>query len=239
MYSFQSRVRYSECDEKAQLSLVGIMNYLQDCSTFQSEEVGLGIMDLHERGLGWILATWNIQIERRPRFGETITIGTWCYQMKGLNTYRSFFIDDEQGNRVVKADSQWFLYDMGANKVIRPPEDQLVYLSGEERLDMPKMERKIKLEGEGRTTSPIVVCEQHLDTNKHVNNAQYVLFALDAVNELGEEADTSRLWVQYRSMARLKDTVAPAVYACEGGHVVELASEDGTYAIVKMQGKES
>ena len=32
MYSFDSRVRYSECDENGVLALVPMMNYLQDLS---------------------------------------------------------------------------------------------------------------------------------------------------------------------------------------------------------------
>ena len=36
MYSFDSRVRYSEVDEDRKLSLTGVINYMQDCSTFQS-----------------------------------------------------------------------------------------------------------------------------------------------------------------------------------------------------------
>ena len=34
VYDFTSRVRYSETDADAKLSLTGIMNYFQDCSTF-------------------------------------------------------------------------------------------------------------------------------------------------------------------------------------------------------------
>ena len=36
MYELNSRVRYSETDIDAKLSLTGIMNYMQDCSTMQS-----------------------------------------------------------------------------------------------------------------------------------------------------------------------------------------------------------
>lgn len=32
MYSFDSRVRYSEVDEDRKLSLTGVINYMQDCS---------------------------------------------------------------------------------------------------------------------------------------------------------------------------------------------------------------
>lgn len=49
MYTFGSRVRYSETDECGRLTLTGIMNYLQDCSTFQSEDIGLGISYLTDR----------------------------------------------------------------------------------------------------------------------------------------------------------------------------------------------
>ena len=42
-YSFSGRVRYSEIGENGLLTLPGVLNYFQDCSTFQSEEVGLGM----------------------------------------------------------------------------------------------------------------------------------------------------------------------------------------------------
>ena len=41
-YSFSGRVRYSEIGENGLLTLPGILNYFQDCSTFQSEDIGLG-----------------------------------------------------------------------------------------------------------------------------------------------------------------------------------------------------
>ena len=43
MYYFDDRVRYSECDENGDLSLVAMMNYLQDCSTFHSESLDVGL----------------------------------------------------------------------------------------------------------------------------------------------------------------------------------------------------
>lgn len=39
-YSFDSRVRYSEIGEDRHLTLNGMINYFQDCSTFQSEAAG-------------------------------------------------------------------------------------------------------------------------------------------------------------------------------------------------------
>ena len=43
MYTFDSRVRYSETGEDGLLSLPAIVDYFQDASTFQSEDLGIGI----------------------------------------------------------------------------------------------------------------------------------------------------------------------------------------------------
>ena len=239
MYSFEGRVRYSECDENGQLSLVGMMNYLQDCSTFHCEDRASGIRALGEQGLGWILASWQIEVDRLPMFGEKITVNTWCYQMKSLQALRCFTICDEKGAELVRADSQWFVYDLVAGRVCHVPECEQVYLEDTPRAEMPKMDRKLPIEGEGQTTTAITVSEQHLDTNRHVNNAQYVLFAQDALAELGITGELARLDVLYRTMAWPGDTIVPCAHECEGGHVVELTDgAEKTYAIVRLRGKE-
>ena len=236
MYSFDGRVRYSECDEDGRLSLVSMMNYLQDCSTFHSEEVGYGLGWLGANGYGWILASWMIEIDELPRFAERIRTSTWCYEMRSLHAQRNFTITDEGGTPIVRADSQWFLFDRNAGKVCRIPESQGAYLTGEGRLEMAPMSRKLAVGGEGTSASPIQVTKQHLDTNRHVNNAQYVMFALDALTELGRSLDVRRIAVQYRTMAWLGDIICPEVHECEGGYAVALTDgSDVTYAIGKRK----
>ncbi len=79
MYTLESRVRYSECDKTGKLSLVGAMNYLQDCSSFHSEHIGRGFEALAQEHLAWVLASWQIEVVRMPHFNEKITVGTWAY----------------------------------------------------------------------------------------------------------------------------------------------------------------
>ncbi|MCR5103972.1 MAG: hypothetical protein K6B68_05890 [Eubacterium sp.] len=43
MYSFKSRVRYSELAADKRLSLVSIINYFQDCCTFEAEDKDVGL----------------------------------------------------------------------------------------------------------------------------------------------------------------------------------------------------
>ena len=66
MYTFDSRVRYSETGEDGLLSLPAIVDYFQDASTFQSEDLGIGIDFLKEKDLLWVMSAWQVVVHRYP-----------------------------------------------------------------------------------------------------------------------------------------------------------------------------
>ena len=238
MYSFDSRVRYSECDEDARLSIPALVNYLQDASTFQSESIGLGFDHMRANHYAWFIAAWQIEIEELPRFFAPITVNTWCTGYKRLLASRNFTISGRDGTPYVRADSLWFVYDTELGRPIKIPASQDAYLEDTPALDMPPTRRKLPVAGDCAKASPIVVPEQYLDTNGHVNNAQYLSMAIDALNELGIALTPRRIEVQYEQMALLGDTIVPEVYACEDGHTVRLAGDgDKTFSVVRLRGR--
>lgn len=254
MYSFNSRVRFSECDESGLLSVPAVIDYLQDCSTFHSEAIGMGPAHIKETGLAWLLAAWEVEIIRRPRFGEEIEVYTWATSFKGLFARRNFLIceasDTEREHPLVRADSNWFVFDGNAGRVIRIPESESApYVEDTPALDMPPISRVLKVEGEGTAVSPVAVTGAHLDTNHHVNNAQYVSLALGALEELDPElaakaAGIDRPYlmdVYYATAAKLGDTIYPHVHHVEATEdasaaiYVTLDSADGKpFAVVRL-----
>jgi len=145
MYTFDSRVRYSEIDHTGNMTLPALINYFQDCSTFQSEDIGLGTEVLKAKKKAWILSYWQIVIERLPALGERITAGTFATEFKGLYGNRNFVLDDARGNRLAYANSVWVFMDMEKGRPARPePEDVLPYGS-EPALEMEYEDRKIRL----------------------------------------------------------------------------------------------
>ena len=50
-YTIDGRIRFSEVDHTRRITLPGIVNYFQDCSTFQSEDLGLGIEHCKKAGM--------------------------------------------------------------------------------------------------------------------------------------------------------------------------------------------
>lgn len=236
MYAFDSRVRYSECDGSGRLSLVSLIDYFQDCSTFQSQELGRGLASLSPRGLAWALTSWHIEVEELPAFGTPVTASTWCYEMTRAHARRNFLLSTADGRTLARADSQWAVFDVVRGRATRVPEDQLVYCTGEDPLDMEPPERRLRPEGTGTPCPELVVRPHSIDTNGHVNNAQYVLFAELALEGLGLRAPTGRVDVNYRAMARLGDVVTPVVYPSGPGWVVDLTAPDGaSFALVRFR----
>ena len=49
MYKLESHVRYSECGADNKMKLSAIINYFQDCTTENSEQLGVGFAYLKEK----------------------------------------------------------------------------------------------------------------------------------------------------------------------------------------------
>ena len=83
-YTFEGRIRFSEVDHTKRITLPGLINYFQDCSTFHSEELGVGIDHCAERRRAWVLSAWQVVVERYPVMGEKIRVSTWATKFDGL-----------------------------------------------------------------------------------------------------------------------------------------------------------
>lgn len=205
MYSFNSKVRYSEIDAKGYLSLEAIMNYFQDCSSFHSEELGVGINFLKENNLTWMIIAWHVQIFRRPCLGEKITIGTWPHTFRNIKGGRNFVLMDSDGNTLARADSDWVLYDTKQGRIARVPKEISDAYTLEEALDMGDF-RKIKGTDEGmKECDRIIVSPFFLDTNGHVNNVKYLSIA---EGHLADKNGYNEFFVEYKNQAFLKDEIS-------------------------------
>ena len=230
IYQFDSRVRYSEVDMQQRLTLNGIINYFQDCSTFHSEYIGLGIGHLAQQDRAWILSSWQIVIDRLPKFREKITVQTWPYNFKAFYGSRNFALLDERGNRIVSANSLWVFMDTKSGRPVKIAADQLTGYEMEEKLDMEYAERKIMLPQEATEKERFSVLKHQLDTNNHVNNGQYVQMAHEF---LADDFRLRQMRAEYKKAALLHDVIVPWVHTEEGNCTVSLCDETGKpYAVI-------
>ena len=211
MYTFNSRIRYSEVDKNAYLTLESLINYFRDCSTFHTQDGPASMDYLKENNLAWVLSSWQIQVSRYPKLCEEVTIGTLPYEIKGYFGLRNFFMDTKEGERLAVANSVWTLVDMEKMLPARITDKIIEAYPVEERLPMDYADRKISLpkDGEKLPAEEIVVKRHHLDTNNHVNNGQYVRMALDSLPE--KEIYVRSMRAEYKKQALLGDVLYPDV----------------------------
>ena len=235
MYTFDSRIRYSETDSEGKLTMASLINYFQDCSIFHSEDVQLGIEYLRQRSLVWVLSSWQIVVERYPDLGENVTIGTQPYGLKGFLGYRNFCMMDEKGGYIAKANSLWSLLNTENGRPAGVPEEMVEGYGIGEKLDMEYAPRKIVIPQGGQKQEPITVKKHHIDTNHHVNNQQFVDMAMDF---LPEGFSVGQLRAEYKKQAFLDDALVPYVAEEDGKIVVSLTDfSEAPYVIVEFAEK--
>ncbi len=222
MYTFDSRIRYSEVDAHKKLTLTGIANYFQDCSTFQSEDLNVGIETLSKQHRAWLLNSWQIVVKRAPLLCEKVTLGTWPYDFKGIYGLRNFIMKDEAGEICAYANSVWICVDTVSGHPTRITPEMIAAYSEESPFEMEYAARKIPVPKVLEERPAFDVTASNIDTNQHVNNAQYILMAQEY---LPENFEVGEFRVEYRKAAVLGDRIFPKVAYDETHCTVVLTDE--------------
>ena len=234
MYQLKSKVRYSESNTKSELTYHGLLNYLQDSSTLHSEELGESGKELFEKNMAWILSFWQICIDELPKTSEDICVKTWPYSTKGLFGLRNFCVENEKGEKIVKANSIWVLIDPRTGRPIRIPEEVSAHYPDEPKLEMDYCDRKVVVPAEYEEKDGIVVPKYFIDTNNHVNNAKYVMLAEQF---LPEEFKVKEIRVEYKLAAVLGDMMVPRVTVKDHEVTVAFVTTAGQlYAAIQFLG---
>lgn len=232
MYSFKSRVRYSECDKNSTLKLENIVNYFQDCSAFHSESLGVGIDFLSKNQKAWVILTWDILIDSYPAFGSEIEITTYAYKFDDIFGYRNFFIKDSNGKCLVKADSKWALIDTNSGRILKIQAEDTAPYKLHTKAPMRELPRKIPRPKDSKNYGKILIDESYIDTNNHVNNQKYIGIAL---RYLPKNTTFSTVRVEYRRAAKLGDTIFVNFAQTSKGYIFLLNNDNSkTYSVIEF-----
>ena len=234
MHYIDKFVDFSEVRPDARIKLTKILDYYQDVVIRESASTSVGAKALRDRGICWVLSSWQVVVNRYPMMDEKVLVGTAPYEFKGFMGSRNFMMKTEEGEILSYANSLWSLVDIENMTLLRIPQDIIEAYVLEEKLDMEYAPRKIKLPDQMLQGDPIIAAYHHIDINNHVNNAQYVAMAEDLAPE-GRSARQVR--VEYRASAQYGDAITPYTYADKenGIYTVSLANgEAKPYAIVEF-----
>lgn len=233
MYEMKSRVRYSEVGADRKLTLISIIDYLQDCATFHSEDLGLGLDYLEEKNMAWVLVSWQIIADRYPEMGEEITVRTWAYGFRSFYADRNLVICGDDGEILARANSLWLLINLDTGHPMKPRPEQIEKYGTGPKLDMEYAPRKIKQPEEFSGAEPVEVYRHMIDTNGHMNNGQYVLIAREM---LPRGYHVHQVRVEYKNAAMLGDMMYPKIGMLDDAYVIRIDNADGkTFAVVEFR----
>ena len=133
---------------------------------------------------------------------------------------------------IVRAASVWTLIDTEKLCPVRLTQELQEGYEFDQKLEMDYAPRKITLLGDGQIQDQFRVRKFQIDSNKHMNNVEYVRYAMET---LPEDAVFQELRAEYKKAALYGDEVTASVIRAEGKHQVVLRDNEGAvYAVVEF-----
>jgi len=170
-----------DCRPDGTLKLNVLLQYLQESAARHAEQLGVGLADLDRQNCFWVLANLRLEIDDTPRWGDCLTVRTWPSGFTRLAATREFIGENADGRELFRAASEWMI--LGKHRS-RPKN------LGRLDLNLPATGRHVLDADPGRLrpappyigVDTVTVPFSALDFNGHVNNTEYVRWALDGLH---------------------------------------------------------
>ena len=184
-------VRLNDISVDAKMRSWSVFNYLQDAASCHADHLGVGLKQLRDSDLSWVLSRIRVRMDEFPEYGDTLRISTYPSGFSRIFAYRQFVLTSaESGKFFGVAGSAWLTLNPANFRPISPAkhftglpqwEFEGETFFQEETLD------KLSAPAEELTT-PVEqrISAGQIDYNRHLNNAFYAMFT---ENWLGRQLD--------------------------------------------------
>ena len=172
-------------DCRARLRPAAFFDIAQELAALGSEQAHFSDGEIASHGLVWILARMSVRFDCMLCRLDCVTASTWHRGFNGLFFARDYQLLSEDGEIAVSATSDWVIMDKESRRIMRrervagviPFEAQCEDCAMGEPCGkvVPPPRTAFKPAGEHK------VLYSDLDYNGHVNNARYVVWALDTL----------------------------------------------------------
>jgi acyl-ACP thioesterase len=195
-------------DFNKQLSLHGLLSLMQETAWLHADHLEHGYQITDARGAGWVLIRQRVQIERWPRWGETLQLRTWLRPPGPVVVVRDFVMLVDQ-QPVGRAAAHWITIDQASRRPI-PLEfpDHPGQFREEGHLDLEPARLPEEKGPAYEVLADFRVHPSDLDMYRHVNNTRFAQWAMDALPWPVRQGRALREYqVNFLAEARLGDVV--------------------------------
>jgi acyl-ACP thioesterase len=256
IFSKACSVRFGDIDRSDTLTAAAAFDLFQEAAMNHAEILGVGRDAMKTSGQVWILSRMSVFMERRPRFGENITVRSWPRGTHKLFAVRDYEILGADGKPAVRGRSGWLILDLEKRRPLRPHGvvEPLPHNEGLDSMpgtsadnEAPPGLRPEFDDPASKNVSRTVrkACYSDIDYNGHMNNTRYIQWIQDLFEPgILENARGLRLDINYLSEVKPGETLelllmpkTPDDSAVQGKYYPEPISE--VFALEGRREKES
>lgn len=161
-----------------------VLDLFQKAAGNHAERLGVGFEAMLAKNLLWVVTQIKYQVLSAPKPAQALTVTTWPLPPTRLGFDREYLICDEAGEVLIKGTSKWMQIDAAERKLV--PGSNVYPLT--EYCTNKNFEEKIRRIRDFEASSAvcrIIPDKSTIDSNNHVNNAEYADFAYTALKDFG------------------------------------------------------
>jgi len=177
------KIRYSEMDCDLVLKPSALLQFLQDLASDNAESLNFGYSYIIKHNLAWFLLKYRLEFDDYPEGIYDLTIKTEPRGYNKIFAFRDFYIS-HQDKQIGRATSTWALVDLNTKSMANAAEvlSDNPYMVQHEKRDGDLSYGKIKLPEKFDIEKVFEIRFDDLDVNRHVNNANYIVWAIEPLD---------------------------------------------------------
>ena len=196
-----------ETDANQLMRPTAMLDLMQEAANVNASTLGFGYDEMINSNTAWVLSRTHVKFINTPKWRQEVNLKTWHKGVSKLFHLRDFILSDMEGNPMVLATTSWLIIDMNTRRLVRN-NDLALSDTAMDAIETPadKVVIPVDIEPELVRKHPITWSE--IDTNGHVNNVKYAVWAIDAVKaEDIKERPLKELLINYDAEVMPGDVV--------------------------------
>ena len=191
-----------------------LFDLLQDAAGGHADQLGVGLKQLRESNLSWVLSRIRLQMDSFPRYGETVKVTTYPSGFERLFAYRQFLLSSAETGKVFgRAGSAWLTLNTENLRPVSPakyfaglPEWEF---EGETFFQGENLEKLLPPAEELNTPLFQRISGAWIDYNRHLNNAYYAMFTEDWISQqAAAPVRMTEIQINFNSSTAFGETLA-------------------------------
>ena len=210
IHSIDHTIACYEADANKMMRPTAMLDMMQEAANTNASSLGFGYDELIATNTAWVLSRIHLRFNRYPQWRDKVNLKTWHKGIAKLFYLRDFILSDSNGDTLAVATSSWLIIDLNTRRLVRNSDlaSSPEKCTKEDAIAEPanKVVLPVDIEPELVRKHPVTWSE--IDTNGHVNNVDYVVWAIDAVKtEDIKEHQLKELLINYDAEVRPGDVV--------------------------------